>query len=327
MILILVLMGISGLIAYLGDRLGTYVGKRRLTIFGMRPKITAVIVAITTGILITTITLITAMILSENVRIALFSVQQLTEERKKLSEEKEILSNDVTKLKSDRDRLDEEIKVLQDRIRIKGQELVVVRKGEPLAAVVIKGSQKSTEVMKQLTEFIFKLSSEARGRGLKVKDEKTLFAENRENLEKMGDMIASSTQEMVIGAVADENISIGEPFGQVKFRIGPNRLVFSAGAEIAVMSVDGSLERKEITRILLEFMEEIRHEVVIRGMIGDPLTERFGVFSVESALSFYDLATQIKKLGKRINLIALVEENTFAAGPLKLSFKIEEEEQ
>ncbi|MBF0408535.1 MAG: DUF3084 domain-containing protein [Candidatus Riflebacteria bacterium] len=330
---IFVLMAISGLIAYLGDRLGTYAGKKRLSIFGMRPKNTAVIFAVSTGVLITSITLITAMILSENVRIALFSVQKLSEERESLfkektnlTKEKANLTNDIIKLNADKKLLNTAVQSLQDRIRIKGNELVVLRKDEPLAAVVVKGSQPKVKVLSELTDFFSRLSSEAKSRGLIVNDEKKFFDENRENLEKMAEMISSSTEEIVVGAIAGENISIGEPFGKVKFRIGSNRLVFSKGDEIASIGIDGKIERTEITRVLLDFMEEIRHEVVIRGMIGDPLTDRFGVFSIEAALSFYDLASQIKKIGKRVNLVAVVDADTYSAGPLNLSFKIEEEE-
>ncbi|HAE41169.1 MAG TPA: DUF3084 domain-containing protein, partial [Candidatus Riflebacteria bacterium] len=53
MIYIIILVVVSGLIAYIGDVLGTYVGKRRLTVLGLRPRITALVVAISTGILIT----------------------------------------------------------------------------------------------------------------------------------------------------------------------------------------------------------------------------------------------------------------------------------
>ena len=39
-LLIVVVIGLSGLIAYLGDRIGMKVGKRRISLFGLRPKYT-----------------------------------------------------------------------------------------------------------------------------------------------------------------------------------------------------------------------------------------------------------------------------------------------
>ena len=47
--LILVLAVVGGVIAFIGDRLGTRIGKKKLSIFGLRPRHTAVIVTILRG--------------------------------------------------------------------------------------------------------------------------------------------------------------------------------------------------------------------------------------------------------------------------------------
>ena len=52
-ILIFVLIVISGLIAVAGDWVGLKIGKKRITIFGLRPHYTAIFITIITGILIT----------------------------------------------------------------------------------------------------------------------------------------------------------------------------------------------------------------------------------------------------------------------------------
>ena len=49
-LIIIALMG--GLIAYMGDKLGTKIGKRRMSLFGLRPKHTSIIVTIVTGLLV-----------------------------------------------------------------------------------------------------------------------------------------------------------------------------------------------------------------------------------------------------------------------------------
>ena len=56
-ILIFVLIVISGLIAVAGDWVGLKIGKKRITIFGLRPHYTAIFITIITGILITSITI------------------------------------------------------------------------------------------------------------------------------------------------------------------------------------------------------------------------------------------------------------------------------
>src|SRR3712207_8674593 len=49
---ILLLLALCGFIAYIGDLLGRRLGKQRLSVFGMRPKHTAILLTIVTGALI-----------------------------------------------------------------------------------------------------------------------------------------------------------------------------------------------------------------------------------------------------------------------------------
>lgn len=77
--LILILAFVGGLIAYLGDKVGMRIGRRRLTLFGLRPKHTSVLVTITTGVLIAAASLAVLSIASEDVRTALFRMQELQE--------------------------------------------------------------------------------------------------------------------------------------------------------------------------------------------------------------------------------------------------------
>ena len=78
--LIVVLVLTGGVIAFIGDRLGSKVGKKKLSLFGMRPKHTSILVTIVTGILITTVTFGVLAIASENVRTALFGMEKLRKE-------------------------------------------------------------------------------------------------------------------------------------------------------------------------------------------------------------------------------------------------------
>ena len=76
-LLIAVLVITGGAIAFIGDRLGTKIGKKRLSIFGLRPRHTSIIITIFTGIVITTLTFGVMAAASENVRTALFGLEEL----------------------------------------------------------------------------------------------------------------------------------------------------------------------------------------------------------------------------------------------------------
>ena len=85
MFLVLIIMG--GAIAFLGDRIGSKVGKKRLTLFGLRPKYTSVIVTIISGVLISFTTIAVLAVVNENVRVALFGLSQLQAEMDSLNQE------------------------------------------------------------------------------------------------------------------------------------------------------------------------------------------------------------------------------------------------
>lgn len=85
--LIAVLAITGGAIAYIGDKLGTKVGKKKLSIFGLRPKHTSIVVTIITGILITGSTIGVLSLVSNDVRTALFGMEALAQELSSLSQE------------------------------------------------------------------------------------------------------------------------------------------------------------------------------------------------------------------------------------------------
>ena len=75
--LILVMIVTGGAIAFIGDKLGTKIGKKRLSIFGMRPRQTAMFVTVVTGSLITALSIGFMLLMSQNVRTALFGMDEL----------------------------------------------------------------------------------------------------------------------------------------------------------------------------------------------------------------------------------------------------------
>jgi hypothetical protein len=75
---LLIIMAIAGAIAYVGDRVGHQIGRRRLTLFGIRPRYTSTIVAIGTGMLIAFSVTIVAILASREVRTAFFHMNQIT---------------------------------------------------------------------------------------------------------------------------------------------------------------------------------------------------------------------------------------------------------
>lgn len=82
-ILIVSILVLGGVIATVGDRIGTRVGKARLSLFKLRPRRTAVLVTIVTGTVISGSTLAILLATSKSLRTGLFQVDEIQKQLRK----------------------------------------------------------------------------------------------------------------------------------------------------------------------------------------------------------------------------------------------------
>lgn len=78
--LIFTLAIVGGVIAYIGDRLGMKIGRKKLTLFGLRPRHTSILITIVTGVIIASASIGVLTIVSQDVRTALFRMKEIQEE-------------------------------------------------------------------------------------------------------------------------------------------------------------------------------------------------------------------------------------------------------
>ncbi|MBL1210821.1 DUF3084 domain-containing protein [Geminocystis sp. GBBB08] len=107
-ILIVAMLILGGLIAALGDRIGTKVGKARLRLFQLRPKQTAIVITIGTGILISASTLVILFGLSESLRQGVFQLDEILKKRREITAQLE-------KVELEKQKVETELKKAQER--------------------------------------------------------------------------------------------------------------------------------------------------------------------------------------------------------------------
>ena len=76
-LLILAVLLLGGVLATIGDRLGSRIGKARLSLFRLRPRSTAVLITVLTGSLISALTLGLMLAVSEQLRVGLFQLDKI----------------------------------------------------------------------------------------------------------------------------------------------------------------------------------------------------------------------------------------------------------
>lgn len=144
--LILALTTTGGIIAFIGDRLGIKIGKKRLTLFGLRPRHTSILVAIFTGMIIASSTVIALAAISVEVRTALFGLEELKTTLANQKVELEIKEKDLAELSA-------LIAVTKDDLaNIDSQRLKAIKELADTDAKLKKLNEDFASVTKQLSE-------------------------------------------------------------------------------------------------------------------------------------------------------------------------------
>ncbi len=113
--IIILLIFFSGLIAYLGDRIGMKVGKKRISIFGLRPRYSSIIITILTGILIAGLSLSILLFTYGSLRQALFNINEVMHRLERLNLQLSLRDRELTDMKEEISEKSEELNRLQDQ--------------------------------------------------------------------------------------------------------------------------------------------------------------------------------------------------------------------
>ena len=122
---IIAVMG--GIIAYVGDKIGTKVGKQRMSLFGLRPKYTSIVVTIITGLMIAAATVGVLSLSSRSVRTALFGLDQMYAQMEALNQQIAAKNEELKARQAEIDAQAEQMNTMQEAVQASQQELEEVR--------------------------------------------------------------------------------------------------------------------------------------------------------------------------------------------------------
>ena len=381
--LILVLAVVGGVIAFIGDRLGTRIGKKKLSIFGLRPRHTAVIVTIFTGICITTVTFGIMAAVSENVRTALFGMDRLNAliadtraaldftsgELERAKNEQEQASGELKKSEEEIARLEAEqgeLRAESDRLSAGNRALIMEKEGlislngrlsgenETLQTDIQTLGVRANElrenilnlregnIVYQAGEIIASgtipagLSHDEIERGmagiaqLGTRNISTRLGENHTDqdiwiygpeYDAAVHAIEQSSVDMIVRIVAAGNLVRGDEI-RASIELYPNRVIYHDGELIIarVYAPEGLGNAAE--QSVMAFLREVNAAASAKGILPDPIRGTVGV--IEGA-EFYGLVQELAAHTSPVVISAYADGDTDAMGPLRLKFKIENE--
>ena len=274
----LVLMIMGGVIAFLGDKIGSKVGKKRLSLFGLRPKYTSIIVTIISGILISFLTIAALAVVNENVRVALFGLSRLQERMANLNQEIEVKNKELEEGKQQLKERNKEYKYMTLRSENIAKELERVESQRAYAETELSVVQKAYDEARQGVE---------------------ASAEEIEKLEK--------TKEELSGNISKLNREKESLLGNIA-AIREGTVVFRAGQVLTDAVVDENMTKEQSEQVLGSILNDINNLLKDRMNVKDK-----DVYLVRMPQVSFDSAVEKVKEAKNKKLVRVV-----AAGNLIL---------
>jgi uncharacterized protein (DUF3084 family) len=118
-----VVVFLSGMIAYLGDRIGMKMGKKRVSLFGLRPRYSSIIITIITGILIAVLSITVLLGVYSELRQALFNINDVLYRLEYLNKELAERDQELTDLQQQISAREKEITSKEEEIAEKDEEI------------------------------------------------------------------------------------------------------------------------------------------------------------------------------------------------------------
>ncbi len=229
-ILIPVLIIISGAVAYIGNMVGRATGRRRLTVFGLRPRYTAHLITVLTGMLITIISLASVLLVSKDARVGLFRLNDLRQQ----------------------------IDTAESRLReVQGGDIAYLRNQEVLRDV-IDGRLPQPEVLRRLDALRLRAVDAAVSSGV-APDLVTggvlrLYPPNV-TWEAIARLITLRRGETIVRIVSLENALRGESL-RVFVQLVDRKLAYAKGTVLVTGVIDGHAGREQIGSQLLRLADD-----------------------------------------------------------------------
>ena len=294
-ILIPTLILVSGLVAFVGNAVGRNIGRRRLAVLGLRPRYTAQVVTVITGMLITIVTLAVVLLVSNDARQALFHLQEI---RQQIAQQ------------------EGELRALQVRDIIYLHDQEVLR-------TVIDGREDPTVVHNRVQAFFDLAMQAARQRGVAPQRGGVAVQMSPPGL-TAGDVaqdIVERHQPMVVRMIATENTVRGAPLQATVIGF-PNTLVFRSGETIATKRLDGGAARQQIEAGLLELSTQVVAVAKVHGVISPPFA--LATSPPDIRLDPAVLLATIERVQARrapVDVRVVTLADTYTIGPVTLTFR------
>jgi len=317
--IIILLILISGAVAYVGNRIGRFFGKRRLSLFGMRPRYTATVFTVVSGILIAVITFTTLIAVSQEARTALFGLEELrgkirlsqselqskTRELESIRTQTEAFKKEIYNLQSTKSKLKKEVEAAT-------HEKVLFSAGEEVYITVLKGGVGAAAAESNLQQILNNLDKSLKKYKIQeVQVDRTDFASTVS-------FLANYEGEVVFKIISTQNVTVGGML-PVRLLVQGNQLVYKKGEEIAKDLISSRLTNLEIEQKIKDLLSAAHYAAREKGVLPD-VTGSLG--SVPYA-KIFEAQKRVKGYPDSLVTVSVTAaKDIFSVGPLDVEFRV-----
>ncbi len=311
-LLIITLLVLGGILSTLGDRLGSRIGKARLSIFKLRPRRTAVLITVLTGSLISAFSLGFMLLVDKDLRVGLFQI-------KKLRAKEKLLEMRVKQREN-------QLKTFEQNVIALRSGNMVLSKNQILATSIFKSDNKSSHKEK-VDKLVQRANLEAFRRvlpGEKV-NRRVLFI-LKEDISKLEQSINKGGS-WVVNIRSLGNVLLGEQRVLAFLEIGPNKLITKQDDILARAALNyNDLNIDSLNRIIQLLLASTKKEVKRRGSLSNKF---YGKMSPQIRFNFKSLQKLKKEFLSNSNLSIYLEtvaiRNSQTSEPIEVLVKLNRE--
>ena len=261
--LIAVLVMTGGAIAFIGDRLGTKIGKKRLSIFGLRPRHTSNVITVITGFVITALTIGIMSLTSDNVRTALFGMEELNANLISKQNELDTLSDELILTKNEYQQANNDLRKSKDEI---------------------DDLKKEQTELKEESDHLKAGNEELELTNIKLISDNETLSEKNDNLIKDNETLTKNNSELSTSneELKSDNQNLEKRNENLRNGIAAMRegdIVFRAGEILASGVIKGNRSTEEVVRDIDELADSATDNVSMR--IGDSGDDSVWIYQPE----------------------------------------------
>ncbi len=315
-LLIIALLVLGGILSTLGDALGSRIGKARLSIFKLRPRRTAVLITIFTGSLISAISIGFVLLVSRQLRVGLFELEDLQNQLKEsrqllvpLKEQRELLEARIEKGEADLARQRNKLDLFR-----RGE--VVISSGQSLLISTIKLDNKE-DAKEVITEVLRRANSKAfsKVKPGELPNQPLLFL-RKDHVKRLEEIIKDK-RTWVINVKSAANVLLGENSMYAYVEAVPNRQIINEGDILASITLEANSASKDLVRKKIKLLvASTSAEVKKRGSLTFDIT-----LDANSVNSLFQRLSNIQNRSIDIQSIATRDSDTAETVYVSLNLK------